>query len=52
MIKQSSIDEVVNKADLEELIGKYTTVKQHKACCPFKDEKTASFTIKNNTFYK
>ncbi len=45
MIKQSSIDEVLSKSDLEEIVSRYVTVKKHQACCPFHDEKSPSFRI-------
>lgn len=49
MIAQNSIDEVYEKADLVETIGKYVTLKQkggsYHGCCPFHDEKTPSFVV-------
>lgn len=52
MIKQSSIDLVRDTADLTELMGRYTTVKNKQACCPLHNERTPSLHIKNNAFYK
>ena len=45
MIKQISIEEIKQKADLTEMVGRYTTVKRDAACCPFHNEKTPSFRI-------
>jgi len=43
MIKQSSIDELRAKADLTDVVSRYTTVKKNMACCPMHDEKSPSF---------
>lgn len=45
MIKQNSIEEIKAKADLTDMVNRYTTVKRDSACCPFHDEKTPSFHI-------
>lgn len=52
MIKQQSIDQVKDTADLTEQMNRYTTVKNKMACCPFHGEKTPSLSIKKNAFYK
>lgn len=52
MIKQTSIDQVKEAADLTELMNRYTTVKRNMACCPFHNEKSPSLHIKRNEFYK
>lgn len=53
MIKQHSIDEVRFKSDVEEVISQFVQVKKHTACCPFHNEKTASFRINvKKQFYK
>ncbi|HUO83235.1 MAG TPA: DNA primase [Gammaproteobacteria bacterium] len=48
-IPQSFIDELVARADIVEVIGRRVPLKkagrEHKACCPFHDEKTPSFTV-------
>ncbi|MFC4230555.1 DNA primase [Parasediminibacterium paludis] len=52
-IKQHSVEQVRSAADLTELVGRYTTVKQRKACCPFHNEKSPSFSIMHgNDRYK
>jgi|GEM_PF-3845036 DNA primase len=45
MIKQNSIEELRNKCDITDVVNKYTVVKRDMACCPFHDERTASFKI-------
>lgn len=45
MIKQNSIDELRNKADLTDIVNRYTVVKRNDACCPIHEEKTPSFHI-------
>ena len=52
MIKQTSIEEIKDKADLTELMGRYTDVKHKKACCPFHNEKSPSLVIYHNETYK
>ncbi len=48
-IPQTFIDELVARADIVEVIGRRVPLKkagrEHKACCPFHDEKTPSFTV-------
>ncbi|MGH8495111.1 MAG: DNA primase, partial [Gammaproteobacteria bacterium] len=48
-IPQSFIDELIARADIVEVIGRRVPLKkagrEHKACCPFHDEKTPSFTV-------
>ena len=48
-IPQTFIDELVDRSDIAEVIGKYVEIKkagkEYKACCPFHNEKTPSFTI-------
>jgi DNA primase len=48
-IPQHFIDELVARADIVELIGSRLQLKKHgkeyKACCPFHNEKTPSFTV-------
>lgn len=48
MIKQSSIDEVKSKADITDVINRYTTVKKNSALCPFHEERSPSFHIKQS----
>jgi DNA primase len=53
MIKQSTIDEVRTKMDTQEVLETLGVVfKKEKACCPFHNEKSASFHIwrKQNTY--
>jgi DNA primase len=49
MIPQDFIDDLVARADVVEIIGKRVQLKkagrEFKACCPFHDEKTPSFTV-------
>ena len=45
MIKQSSIDELRDKADLSEIVSRYTTIKKSTGCCPIHNEKSPSFHI-------
>ena len=51
-IDQSIIDEVVRKNDIVEIIGKHLKIKRsgsnYFACCPFHNEKSASFSINTN----
>lgn len=48
-IPQHFIDEVVSRGDIVEIIGSRIQLKkagrEFKACCPFHDEKTPSFTV-------
>jgi DNA primase len=48
-IPQSFIDELIARADIVDLIGTRVPLKkagrEYKACCPFHDEKTASFWV-------
>lgn len=48
-IPQSFIDELITRADIVELIDGFVDLKkkgkEYMACCPFHDEKTASFTV-------
>ncbi len=48
-IPQAFIDEVVTRTDIVELIDKHVSLKkkgkEYAACCPFHNEKTASFTV-------
>lgn len=48
-IPQTFIDEVVTRTDIVELIDNHVSLKkkgkEFAACCPFHDEKTASFTV-------
>ena len=49
LIPQDFIDDLIARADIVEVIGKRAQLKkagrEYKACCPFHDEKTPSFTI-------
>ena len=48
-IPQHFIDELVARADIIEVIGSRVPLKkggkEYKACCPFHDEKSPSFTV-------
>ena len=48
-IPESFIDDLVSATDIVEVIGHYVPLKragkEFKACCPFHDEKTPSFTV-------
>jgi DNA primase len=48
-IPQAFIDELIARADIVEIIGSRVPLKragrEYKACCPFHDEKTASFWV-------
>ena len=48
-IPQAFIDELIARADIVEVIGSRVPLKragrEYKACCPFHDEKTASFWV-------
>ena len=48
-IPQEFIDELIDRADIIEVVGSRIQLKkagrEHKACCPFHNEKTPSFTV-------
>ena len=48
-IPQTFIDDLTDRSDITEIIGKRIEIKkagkEYKACCPFHNEKTPSFTI-------
>jgi len=48
-IPQAFIDDLIARADIIEVVGNRVTLKkagrEYKACCPFHDEKTPSFTV-------
>ncbi len=48
-IPQQFIDDIVARADIVEVVGRRVPLKkagrEYKACCPFHDEKTPSFTV-------
>jgi DNA primase len=49
LIPQHFIDDLITRADIVEVLGRRIQLKkagrEFKACCPFHDEKTASFTV-------
>ncbi|HNP35629.1 MAG TPA: DNA primase [Woeseiaceae bacterium] len=49
LIPQDFIDDLVARADIVEVVGRRVPLKkagrEFKACCPFHDEKSASFTV-------
>ena len=49
LIPQDFIDDLIARADIVEVVGRRTQLKkagrEYKACCPFHDEKTPSFTV-------
>ncbi len=49
LIPQDFIDDLVARADIVEVVGRRVQLKkagrEYKACCPFHDEKTPSFTV-------
>ncbi|MEJ2128912.1 MAG: DNA primase [Woeseiaceae bacterium] len=49
LIPQDFIDDLIARADIVEVVGKRVQLKkagrEFKACCPFHDEKTPSFTV-------
>jgi len=56
LIPQDFIDDLIARADVVEVIGRRIQLKkagrEFKACCPFHDEKTPSFTVSpNKGFY-
>ncbi len=56
LIPQDFINDLVDRADIVEVIGRRVSLKkagrEFKACCPFHDEKTPSFTVvPNRGFY-
>ena len=56
LIPQDFINDLVDRADIVEVIGRRVALKkaggEFKACCPFHDEKTPSFTVvPNRGFY-
>ena len=56
LIPQDFIDDLVARADIVEVVGRRVQLKkagrEFKACCPFHDEKTPSFTVSpNKGFY-
>ena len=48
-IPQAFIDDLIDRSDITEIIGKRIEIKkagkEYKACCPFHNEKTPSFTL-------
>jgi len=55
-IPQSFIDEILARSDIVEVVGARVPLKkagkEYKACCPFHDEKTPSFTVsQSKQFY-
>jgi DNA primase len=49
-IPESTIDEVLSRADIESVVGEYVTFQKRSgsdlfACCPFHSEKTPSFSV-------
>ncbi|MEM7433032.1 MAG: DNA primase [Pseudomonadota bacterium] len=49
LIPQDFVDDLIARADIVEVIGRRVQLKkagrEYKACCPFHDEKTPSFTV-------
>lgn len=49
LIPQDFIDDLIARADIVEVVGRRVQLKkagrEYKACCPFHDEKTPSFTL-------
>ncbi len=49
LIPQEFVDDLIARADIVEVIGRRVQLKkagrEYKACCPFHDEKTPSFTV-------
>ena len=55
-IPQNFINELIDRTDIIDIIDSYVplkkTGKNHKACCPFHDEKTPSFSVnQDKQFY-
>ena len=48
-IPQAFIDDLIDRSDITEIIGKRIEIKkagkEYKACCPFHNEKTPSFSV-------
>jgi DNA primase len=44
MISEHTIQKV-RDLDIEEVVGRYVSLKKHQACCPFHNEKTPSFHV-------
>ncbi|MDE0841968.1 MAG: DNA primase [Porticoccaceae bacterium] len=56
LIPQSFIDDLLDRTDIVEIIGSRVEIKKagknHKACCPFHEEKSPSFTVaQDKQFY-
>ena len=55
MIKQNTIEQIISTAKVEEVIEDFVNLKRRGVnmigLCPFHDEKTPSFTVKDD-FYK
>ena len=53
LIPQDFIDDLIARADIVEVVGRRVQLKkagrEYKACCPFHDEKTPSFTAVSYT---
>ena len=51
-IPQDFIDEVIGRASLVDFISKYIQLRKfganYKACCPFHNEKTPSFSVSSS----
>ena len=49
LIPQHFVDDLISRADIVEVLGRRIQLKkagrEYKACCPFHDEKTPSFTV-------
>ena len=49
MIPREKVEEIINAARIEEVVGEYVTLKKRGAnllgVCPFHNEKTPSFTV-------
>ena len=56
LIPQSFIDDLLDRTDIVEIVGSRVEIKKagknHKACCPFHEEKSPSFTVaQDKQFY-
>ena len=56
LIPQTFIDDLLDRVDIVDVINARVPLKKagnsHKACCPFHEEKTPSFTVaQNKQFY-